>query len=89
MLADPLQYYWLSKDFAEFRKLQYAYIAKAVIALTLICLAIAFGVALYNSKNAGGTIIVNTHLLTDQCHLSHPGMDHCIWLHILPSYFLL
>jgi len=51
-----IEYYWLSKDFPEVRRLQYAYIAKAIIASILICLAIAFGVALYNSTNAGAVL---------------------------------
>ncbi|KAJ3572553.1 hypothetical protein NP233_g3009 [Leucocoprinus birnbaumii] len=51
-----LEYRWLSRDFAEARKLRYAYVAKAVIALILICLAIAFGITLYHSNNAGAVL---------------------------------
>lgn len=51
-----VEYRWLSKDFAEARKLRHAYVAKAVIALTLICLAIAFGITLYSSTEAGAVL---------------------------------
>ncbi|KAF7773333.1 hypothetical protein Agabi119p4_5500 [Agaricus bisporus var. burnettii] len=51
-----LEFYFLSRDFAELRELRFAYIMKAVIALTLICLAIAFGITLYRDKDAGAVL---------------------------------
>ncbi|KAL9714297.1 hypothetical protein Ac2012v2_002610 [Leucoagaricus gongylophorus] len=51
-----LEYRWLSKDFVEARKLRYAYVTKAIIALTLICLAIAFGITLYESRDVGAVL---------------------------------
>lgn len=51
-----VEFYWLSKDFREHTKLKRAYIAKAVIALILVCLAIAFGVTLFKNKDAGAVL---------------------------------
>ncbi|GLB40168.1 putative frag1/DRAM/Sfk1 family protein [Lyophyllum shimeji] len=51
-----VEYHWISRDFREFQRLKIAYIAKAVITTILICLAIAFGVALYRSHNTGAIL---------------------------------
>jgi len=51
-----IEYRWISKDFREIRRLKIAYIAKAIIATILILMAIAFGIALYKSTNAGGVL---------------------------------
>ncbi|KAF8633215.1 hypothetical protein AX15_001451 [Amanita polypyramis BW_CC] len=50
------EYRWLSKDFTYVRYLKVAYITKAIIAGTLILLAIAFTVALYKGHNAGAIL---------------------------------
>ncbi|KAL6302359.1 Frag1/DRAM/Sfk1 family-domain-containing protein [Sparassis latifolia] len=50
------EFRWISHDFVEIRKLKRAYIAKGVIAVALIILAIAFAVALYHAPNAGAII---------------------------------
>ncbi|KZT21674.1 hypothetical protein NEOLEDRAFT_1040832, partial [Neolentinus lepideus HHB14362 ss-1] len=50
------EYRWISKDFVEVRRLKIAYIAKAIIATALIVLAIAFGITLYESTNAGAIL---------------------------------
>ncbi|KDQ57226.1 hypothetical protein JAAARDRAFT_288911 [Jaapia argillacea MUCL 33604] len=46
-----LEFRFISKDFQHLRALKYAYIAKGLIATTLIILAIAFGAALYSNRN--------------------------------------
>jgi hypothetical protein len=46
-LNPRLQFRWISKDFEDVRKLKQAYIAKALIAIALIFLAIGFAIALY------------------------------------------
>lgn len=51
-----VEFRWLAHDYAEIEKLKKAYIAKAVIGLTLVALAIAFGVTLYCAPNVGGVI---------------------------------
>lgn len=48
------QYRWISHDFAELRKLKFAYVMKGVVAFILILLAIAFAVALYQATDVGG-----------------------------------
>jgi hypothetical protein len=51
-----VEYRWISKDFNGFKELQTAYRAKSMIAGILIILAIAFGVALYKSTDAGAVL---------------------------------
>ncbi|KAF8183932.1 Frag1/DRAM/Sfk1 [Pholiota molesta] len=48
------EYRWISKDFREIKKLKAAYIAKGIIAATLILLAIVFAVTLYEAPDVGG-----------------------------------
>lgn len=50
------EYRWLSKGYADQRALKIAYIAKAIIALLLIALAIAFGITLFKNTNVGGIL---------------------------------
>jgi len=51
-----IEYRWISKDFREIRKLKIAYVAKAVITIILISMAIAFAVVLYKSTDAGAVL---------------------------------
>ncbi|KAF8839577.1 hypothetical protein BDN67DRAFT_886170, partial [Paxillus ammoniavirescens] len=55
-LFTVLEYKWLAHDYAHMHKLRRAYIVKAVIAGTLVFLAIVFGVALFYAPNVGGVI---------------------------------
>ena len=48
------QFRWLSKDLPYLQKLKASYIIKAIIAGTLIVLAIAFGITMYWSNDVGG-----------------------------------
>jgi len=41
------EFRWISKEFAEVKKLKHAYITKAIIATILVLLAIGFAIALY------------------------------------------
>jgi len=50
----PPQYKWLSRDYAEVRKLRQVYVVKGVIATTLIVLAVAFTIAMYTDPDVGG-----------------------------------
>ncbi|KIY72383.1 hypothetical protein CYLTODRAFT_417968 [Cylindrobasidium torrendii FP15055 ss-10] len=49
-----IEYWWLAKDFKDAREIRIAYLAKAIIAILLVLLAIAFGIALYKSTDVGG-----------------------------------
>ncbi|KAI0787779.1 Frag1/DRAM/Sfk1 family-domain-containing protein [Fomes fomentarius] len=51
-----LQYWWISQDFVEIRKLKAAYIAKGVIVGILLLLAIAFAVLLFKAADAGAIV---------------------------------
>jgi hypothetical protein len=51
-----IEFRWLAHDYAEVEKLKRAYIAKAAIGLTLVVLAIVFGVTLYYAPNVGGVV---------------------------------
>lgn len=51
-----IEFHWLAHDFAEIEKLKKAYIAKAVIGLTLVALAIVFGVTLFYAPDVGGVV---------------------------------
>ncbi|KAJ3500924.1 hypothetical protein NMY22_g19099 [Coprinellus aureogranulatus] len=51
-----VEYRWIKKDFVYARELKIAYRAKAIIALTLILLAIAFGFTLYYATDAGAVL---------------------------------
>lgn len=51
-----IEFHWLAHDYAEVEKLKRAYIAKAAIGLTLVVLAIVFGVTLFYAPNVGGVI---------------------------------
>ena len=48
------QYKWLSGDLVDVRKLRYAYIAKAIIATSLIVLSVAFTIGIYTNVDVGG-----------------------------------
>lgn len=50
----PPQYRWLSKSYADAGRLRLAYRIKGTIALILILLSIAFGVAMYKVEDLGG-----------------------------------
>ena len=49
-----LQYRWLSKDYPYTGRLRLAYRIKGTLALLLILLSIAFGVAMYKAVDVGG-----------------------------------
>ena len=55
----------MSKGCADERELKIAYIAKAIIALILIALAITFGITLFKNTNVGGLsyFLCQTHRL--------------------------
>jgi hypothetical protein len=54
VLTGLLQYRWLSKDYPDTDRLRLAYKVKGTIALVLIILSIAFGVAMYKANDVGG-----------------------------------
>lgn len=68
------QFRWISKDFAEVKKLKRAYIAKAIIAGVQILLSIGFAIALYQGgrhDNERATFVAGTFLVLDlQLHFS-------------------
>lgn len=49
-----MQYRWISKGYRDYRRVRIAYRIKAVFATVILILAIAFAVALYRAKDAGG-----------------------------------
>lgn len=51
-----VEFRWLAQDYVEIEALRRAYLAKAVIGLTLVVLAIAFGVTLFYAPDVGGVI---------------------------------
>lgn len=51
-----IEFRWLAHDFEEVEKLKRAYIAKAIVGLSLVVLAIAFGVTLWYAPDVGGVI---------------------------------
>ncbi|KAG6370896.1 Frag1/DRAM/Sfk1 [Boletus reticuloceps] len=51
-----IEFRWLADDYPEVEKLKRAYISKAVIGLSLVVLAIMFGVSLFNAQNVGGVV---------------------------------
>ncbi|KAH9481481.1 Protein sfk1 [Psilocybe cubensis] len=51
-----MEYRWVSKDFVDQSRLRIAYFAKAIIAITLIILAIAFGITLFHAPDAGAVL---------------------------------
>ena len=51
-----IEFRWLAHDYAEIEKLKRAYVAKAVIGLTLVALAIVFGVTFFYAPDVGGVI---------------------------------
>jgi hypothetical protein len=53
-LIGLLQYRWLSKDYAHAGRIRLAYKIKGTMAILLILLSIAFGVALFKATNVGG-----------------------------------
>ena len=55
------QFRWLSKDLPYLQKLKASYIIKAIIAGTLIVLAIAFGITMYWSNDVGGECSCSSH----------------------------
>lgn len=52
------QYRWLSKDYPHTRRLRVAYRIKGAIALILIFLSVAFGVAMYKAVDVGGQVLI-------------------------------
>jgi len=48
-----VEYKWLSRDYEDAQKLRYAYIAKAILATSLIVLAVAFAIGMYTDVNVG------------------------------------
>lgn len=51
-----IEYRWLSKDYPHTRRLRLAYKIKGAIALVLILLSVAFGVAMYKAVNVGAVL---------------------------------
>lgn len=51
-----IEFGWLSNDYEELKKLKRAYIAKAVIGLTLVVFGIVFGVTFFYAPNVGGVV---------------------------------
>jgi len=51
-----IEFRWLAHDFSEIEKLKRAYVAKAVIGLTLVVFGIVFGVTCYWAPNVGGVV---------------------------------
>ncbi|KIJ63067.1 hypothetical protein HYDPIDRAFT_113607 [Hydnomerulius pinastri MD-312] len=51
-----LEFRWIAHDYADVKKLRRAYIAKAVIAGTLVLLGIVFGITLFYVPNVGAVI---------------------------------
>ncbi|RDB25519.1 Protein sfk1 [Hypsizygus marmoreus] len=51
-----VEYRWISREFVGVRQLKISYMLKAIIVGILILLAIAFGVALYQSYNTGAVL---------------------------------
>jgi len=48
------QYKWLSRNYADVRKLRQAYIAKGIIATILIVFSVAFTIGMYTDADVGG-----------------------------------
>ncbi|KAF9266487.1 hypothetical protein L218DRAFT_956263 [Marasmius fiardii PR-910] len=55
-LFTVMEYRWLSRDFWDAKELRFAYKTKAFIAGILIVLAVAFGITLFNAKDAGAVL---------------------------------
>lgn len=51
-----IEYRWISRDFVEVHKLKHAYIAKGIIAIILIILAIVFAITLYTTNDVAAVI---------------------------------
>jgi len=51
-----VEYRWLSKDYPDTRRLRLAYKIKGIMALLLILLSIAFGVAMYKAEDVGAVL---------------------------------
>jgi len=51
-----VEYRWLSKDYPYTRRLRLAYKVKGTIAVLLILLSIAFGVAMYKANDVGAIL---------------------------------
>ncbi|KIM40484.1 hypothetical protein M413DRAFT_162409 [Hebeloma cylindrosporum] len=51
-----IEYSWISKEFPRYIHIKIAYIAKAIIATTLILLAIVFAVTFFKEHNVGAII---------------------------------
>lgn len=49
-----LQYKWLSRDYEDVRKLQFAYILKAIIVAALFVFSVVFAVTIFTDSNVGG-----------------------------------
>ena len=93
MLIALLQYRWLSKDYPYTSKLRRAYKIKGSIAILLILLSIAFGVALFKADDIGGQFLAIAPFpaMVDRLTTfdSHFGMDHRLRIHILLTFVLL
>ncbi|KAL4066871.1 Frag1/DRAM/Sfk1 [Scleroderma yunnanense] len=51
-----VEYRWVAQDYPDIHQLRCAYIAKAIVAGSLILLAIVFAITLYYAPNVGGVI---------------------------------
>jgi len=64
-----------------------------MIAVVLIFLSIAFGVAMYKAENVGGqfSTFVSFPAQADRLSTlrSYFGMDHRLWIRLLPNFLLL
>lgn len=93
MLIALLQYRWLSKDYPYTSKLRRAYKIKGSIAILLILLSIAFGVALFKADDVGGQflVIIPFPAMVDRFTMfdSHFRVDHRLRLHLLLTFVLL
>ena len=93
MLIALLQYRWLSKDYPYTSKLRRAYKIKGSIAILLILLSIAFGVALFKAEDVGGRFLDTISFPSEADGFpmfnSDFGMGHRLWVHVLLTFLLL
>ena len=92
-LTVSLQYRWLSKDYPYAGRLRLAYRIKGAIALILILLSIAFGVALFKAEDVGGRFLDTISFPSEADGFpmfnSDFGMGHRLWVHVLLTFLLL
>jgi len=55
-VSTVVEYRWLAPDYPEVRKLRKMYVAKTVVASTLVLLAVVFGLTAYQAPNVGGVL---------------------------------